>query len=515
MDVSNRCPARPAAINRVLVSTAAMTVRESSPLLWHGFIDWMKRVPTRAAHDRGNAVTLQAILAVIAAATLVMAIASCMAATDTTGVADNGLILVVSAYAWSCFCLLRYGFFRLSTSLTVIGGLILMGMSYQAYGLRAQSGLQITQLLPLLCSGLFLGRAAAWWTALANAATLAIGAHTDLQLATDSMQASDALTNLLLAGMNFLVLATILDRLILSSQRAINRSEKLNALCLELQHQVQEKERAYERLLQTQKMETIGRLSTGIAHDFNAILSVILGHATSVDRRGGSIDAVLPGIRQAARRGATLTRRLLSFSRTHVREISTFDLAQAIDEVRPLILPMFPRGIEVSLDTSVSGLPISADRDELVLALLNIASNACDAMPQGGRFVLAVEADSDHAFVRLEDTGIGMAPDVLARMFEPFFTTKPKDKGTGIGMATVHRFVTDHGGEIHADSAPGQGTRIRIRLPLAMSGRGYGYAAGDDADREIPRTRTDVDDHGNASPGIVEPTIIGCRIIGS
>ncbi len=492
-----------------------MTVRESSPSPWHGFIDWMQRVPTRAARDRRNAVTLQAILAVIAASTLVMAIASCAAMADTSGVADNGLMLIVSAYAWLCFCLLRHGFFRLSTSLTVIGGLILMGMSYHAYGLRAQSGLQITQLLPLLCSGLFLGRAAAWWTALANAAALAIGAHTDLQLATDSLQASDALANLLLAGMNFLVLATILDRLILSSQRAINRSEELNELCLELRHQVEEKERAYERLLQTQKMETIGRLSTGIAHDFNAILSVILGHATSVGRRGGSIDAVLPGIRQAARSGATLTRRLLSFSRPHVREISTFDLAQAIDEVRPLILPMFPRGIEVSLDTSACGLLIRADRDELVLALLNIASNACDAMPHGGRFVLSVQADGDHAFLRLEDSGIGMAPEVLARLFEPFFTTKPKDQGTGIGMATVHRFVTDHGGEIHADSAPGQGTRIRIRLPLAKSGCDYEHASADEAGARITRPRSDLGDREHAPAASVEPAIIGCRVIGS
>ncbi|MGH8025147.1 MAG: sensor histidine kinase, partial [Pseudoxanthomonas sp.] len=410
-----------------------MTARESFLSPWHGFVDWLQRVPTRAARDRRNALTLQAILVVIATTTLFIAIASCTAKADTTGIAEYWLPLAVSAYAWSCFCLLRNGLFRLSASLTVIGGLILMAMSYQTYGLRAQSGLQITHLLPLLFSGLLLGRRAVWWTALANAAVLAIGTHTDLQLAADSTQVSEALASLLLAGMNFLVLMTILDRLILSSQRAINRSEELAAACLELKRQVEEKERAYERLLQTQKMETIGRLSTGIAHDFNAILSVILGHATSVNMRGGSLDTVLPGIRQAARSGATLTRRLLSFSRTHVRQVSTFDIAEAIDEVRPLILPMFPRGIQIALDTSVTGLLVKADRDELVLALLNIASNACDAMPQGGRFVLSVEADGDHALLRLEDTGTGMTPEVLARLFEPFFTTKPKDKGTGIG----------------------------------------------------------------------------------
>jgi signal transduction histidine kinase len=478
-----------------------------SPSAWHGFLGWVKRVPTHNARARRNALTLQAILAITAMTTLIIAIASCGASMDIARITENGLTLLVSAYAWSCLYLLRSGLFRLSASLTVIGSLVLMGISYEAYGLRAQSGLQITHLLPLLFAGLLLGRAAAWWAALVNLAMLAIGTHTDLQLATDTTQASDALTNLLLTCMNFLVLVTILDRLVLSSQRAIHRSEELSAACEELQRQVEEKERAYERLLQTQKMETIGRLSTGIAHDFNAILSVILGHATSVDPRGGSIDTVLPGIRQAAQRGATLTRRLLSFSRTHVPQVSRFDLAEAIDEVRPLIQPMFPRGIQVSLDTSASGLRIRADRDELVLALLNIASNACDAMPRGGRFLLVVEPDGGHASVRLEDTGTGMAPDVLARLFEPFFTTKPKDKGTGIGMATVHRFVGDHGGQISVDSAPGQGTRIRIRLPLVEAG-----IEGED-DIGIAPAHLFAGDRDTPPARLAEPAASGYRIV--
>lgn len=445
-----------------------MTVRVSSVSPWHGFVDWVKRVPGATPRDRRNALMLQTLLAGVAATTLCVAVAAWATAAGRAATGEGGLALLVGVCACACLVLLRNGRFRLATGLTVAGSLALMALSYYVYGLRAHSGLQIIQLLPLLVSGLFLGRAAAWWTALAGVAVLAIGAQTDLRLASGAVQAADSLSNLLLVGANFLILVAILDRLVLSIQRAVHRSEALNAICLELERQVEEKERAYERLLQTQKMETIGRLSTGIAHDFNAILSVILGHATSANLRGGSIDAVLPGIRDAARRGATLTRRLLGFSRTHVRQVSTFDLAAAVDEVRPLLLPMFPRGIEVALETSVSGLYVSADRDELVLALLNIASNACDAMPDGGRFVLAVEPVGDRAGLRLEDTGTGMTADVLARLFEPFFTTKPRDQGTGIGMATVRRFVLDHGGEIDADSRPGQGTRIRIRLPRAQ-----------------------------------------------
>ena len=286
-------------------------------------------------------------------------------------------------------------------------------------------------------------------------------------LAANAAARSEVLSNLLLSGMNLFVLAAILDRLILLMQRAVKRSEELDAACLELEREVEEKERAYARLLQTQRMEAIGRLSTGVAHDFHNILSVILGLATSPAETDGSTDAVLPKVAKAARRGTAITRRLLSFGRTQSEEVTTFDLVEAIDEMRSLILPMFHRGIAVRIDLPSPGLRVRMDREELELVLLNIASNACDAMPQGGQFVLSVESDGDRAQLSMEDTGEGMTPDVLARLFEPFFTTKPKDKGTGIGMAIVHRFVADNGGEIGVDSAPGQGTRIRIRIPLA------------------------------------------------
>ncbi|QWP75311.1 hypothetical protein J5226_16975 [Lysobacter sp. K5869] len=473
-----------------------MTVPKLFPPSWLGFLARVEPASARDPQDRRNARTLAAMLAAIAAATLAMALVP-WAANGAT--AETALMLIVSVYACLCLSLLRGGLFRLATRLVVVGGLVLMAMSYLSYGLRAHSGLQIVHLLPLLIAGLFLGRSAAWWTALANVVVLAIGALADLRLAPGPTQAADTLSNLLLAGTNFLTLVVILDRLVLSTRKAIHRSEELNELCQELQRQVEEKERAYERLLQSQKMEIIGRLSTGIAHDFNAILSVILGHATSVKLLKGSADAVLPGIQQAARRGATLTRRLLSLSRPDARQLSRFDLAEAIEEVRPLILPMFPRAIVVELDTSMSGVLIEADRDELVLALLNIASNACDAMPDGGRFALAVEAEAEHACLRLEDSGAGMSAQVRARLFEPFFTTKPKDKGTGIGMTTVHRFVADHDGDIAVDSAPGQGTRIRIRLPRVRDPGASPSGAGEDP--SLPAAADAGDSDGRAGAG--------------
>ena len=434
------------------------------PSTWQRLVGWVRNVPTDASQSKRNALTLQTMLVLTSAIASSMTVFSCA---DAARLDESWHTLAIGVYALCCLYLLRTGLFRLSACLTIIGGLVLIGLSYQAYGLRAQSGLQITHLLPLLLAGLLLGRGAVWLTALANAVALAIGARVDMGLATNATAHSEVLSDLLLSAMNLFVLAAVLDRLILLMRRAIKRSEELDVIRLELEHEVEEKERAYARLLQTQRMEAVGRLSTGIAHDFHNILSVILGLATSPVQTNESADILLPKVAKAARRGTAITRRLLSFGRTQTGEIAVFDLVEAIDEMRSLLLPMFPREIRVQMNLPSSALDVRMDRDELELMLLNIASNACDAMPHGGHFTLSVESDGDHAQLRMDDTGEGMAPEVLARLFEPFFTTKPKDRGTGIGMAIVHRFVTDSGGVIDVDSALGQGTRIRIRIPLA------------------------------------------------
>jgi signal transduction histidine kinase len=302
-----------------------------------------------------------------------------------------------------------------------------------------------------------------------NAAALVVGARIDIGLAGDPAARSEVLPALLLAGMNLFVLVAVLDRLILSTQRAIKRSEELDATCLALAREVAEKEQAYARLVQTQRMEAIGRLSTGIAHDFHNILSVIFGLATSPLSPSDSPVPILAKIRKAAGHGTALTRRLLSFGRTQSKELATFDLVEAIEEMKPLIEPMFFGDTTVALQLPAPGILVQMDREELELVLLNIASNARDAMPNGGRFTLRVEPELDHARIELEDTGIGMTHDVLAKVFEPFFTTKPKDKGTGIGMAVVHRFVKDCGGSITIESAPQAGTCISIRIPVVSA----------------------------------------------
>jgi signal transduction histidine kinase len=301
---------------------------------------------------------------------------------------------------------------------------------------------------------------------LGSIAGLAVGAWADVRNAPGQTVMSEAISSLSLGSMNYLILAVILDRLIRSSKRTLEQNHELNKICRQLEREIHEKELAHSRLLHTQRMEAIGRLSTGVAHDFGNILSVIVGLVTSAEMKARSADSVLPGIHRAAQRGTVLVRRLLSFSRTQTRHASTFDLAEALDDLRALLSPIFHKRIQLQIDPAPRGLLIEADRDELELALLNIASNASDAMPLGGRFTLSVEASESHALLEMSDTGIGMSSNVRERVFEPFFTTKPKGEGTGIGMAIVHRFVSDNGGEIDVDSSPGKGTRVKLRLPL-------------------------------------------------
>lgn len=407
---------------------------------------------------------LQAILVMVGAVAVISALVL-LALPDAAQPREAGNAVLIGGYAWFCFLLARAGHYRLSASLTVAGSLLLIGVGYYQYGLQSQPDLLMIHLLPMLFAGLLLGRSAVWCAAIASGVLLTVGAWSDTRMAASSGLVANVMPNLLLSAMNFLLLAVILDRLLLSTQRALARSRELQVAYANLKRESGEKEQAYQRLLHTQRLEAIGRLSAGVAHDFNHILSVILGLSSTASHTGH--DIALPGIRKAAQRGIVITRRLLNFGRNQPGSVVRFELRRAIEEVRMLIQPVFHPRVRVQFDLSPNELWVMADRDEFELALLNLASNASDAMPSGGCFTLSVTAEGDQAVIRAEDNGTGMPADIVQQVFEPFFTTKPKEQGTGIGMTIVHRFVVDSGGAIAVDSAPGKGTRIELRLPLA------------------------------------------------
>ena len=359
------------------------------------------------------------------------------------------------------------GYARAIWIVLIAASVLFVTVSYWRYGLQAQALLQLNHIIPLLFAGLTLGRRALWITTAALLVALLAGMVADVRAGVEP-DVQDGLASLMQPGLACLILALILDRLIAKSDHANQRRRELELAFDQLEIEIKAKEQKQAQLIHSQKMDALGQLASGIAHDFNNLLSVILGYATdpmNVARSEQALDS-LEAVEQAARRGAEVTRRLLSLSRD-AGQATTFDVGVALTELMPLVRSLFAQKTAVSLEVPASAFPVFMDKQEFELAILNIASNARDAMPQGGEFKIAVSGDGAKVRVALADTGMGMAPEVSARMFEPFYTTKPEGVGTGIGMAIVLQSIAEAGGTIKVASVPAMGTTLSIDLPHA------------------------------------------------
>ena len=227
-----------------------------------------------------------------------------------------------------------------------------------------------------------------------------------------------------------------------------------------------------DQLRQAMKMEAVGRLAGGVAHDFNNLLTAVLGHAdlalTQVDP-GKPFHEDLQEIKQAALRAAALTQQLLAFSRKQVLERRVVDLNQIVAGITRMLDRTIGEDIELVTDLAPELGRVHADAIQLEQVLLNLAVNARDAMPEGGRLTIEtmnVQSEAGAVVrIRVADTGVGMTPEVLAHIFEPFFTTKELGKGTGLGLATVYGIVKQSGGHISVTSSRGHGTTFLIDFP--------------------------------------------------
>jgi PAS domain S-box-containing protein len=237
-----------------------------------------------------------------------------------------------------------------------------------------------------------------------------------------------------------------------------------------------------DQLAQSQKMEALGQLTGGIAHDFNNLLTIVSGYAHILQKRLADPRDTAPieAIQMAARRGASLTRQLLTFSRRQSLNPTAIDLRERIVGIAEMLRSSLREDIRLVYDIADDVWSIETDAAELELALLNLAINARDATPSGGAVTLGVKnvvlgEDSPNLlrgeFVAIEvrDTGGGIAPDVLPRVFEPFFTTKPVGKGTGLGLAQVYGFAEQSGGAAAVSSELGKGTTVTIYLPRSSA----------------------------------------------
>jgi len=271
---------------------------------------------------------------------------------------------------------------------------------------------------------------------------------------------------------------------------ADGRAAKLRGVMVDITAQKRaEEERAglEQQLRQAQKMEAVGRLAGGIAHDFNNLLTVILGYSgLALERLGGAeaeIRADLAEIQTASERAASLTQRLLAFSRQQVMSPKVLDLNETVARVESLLSRLIGDDIDVATIPARQQLFVKADPAQLEQVLINLAINARDAMPEGGRLTFATElceiddatalATPDahagtFAVVSVADTGLGISDATKLHLFEPFFTTKEVGKGTGLGLASVYGTVRQSDGFLTVESEVGRGARFRVFLPLAV-----------------------------------------------
>jgi PAS domain S-box-containing protein len=241
-----------------------------------------------------------------------------------------------------------------------------------------------------------------------------------------------------------------------------------------------------ERLRQSQKMEAVGRLAGGIAHDFNNLLTVIIGSSeAALARRGPNpvVTGELEAIRDAGRRAGALTQQLLAFGRKQMLEPRVLDLNAVVAGLEPMLRRIIGEDVRLSVALDPRIERVQVDPSQIEQVILNLAVNARDAMPDGGRLVIAtgtrtLDGDASalasearpgrHVVLSIEDTGRGMSAEVKARIFEPFFTTKGPGQGTGLGLATSYGIVKQSGGHILVHSEPGTGTRFEVCLPAAF-----------------------------------------------
>jgi PAS domain S-box-containing protein len=283
--------------------------------------------------------------------------------------------------------------------------------------------------------------------------------------------------------------------------------KRIDLRTAELMKEVAARERAQEQLLQSQKMEVIGQLTGGVAHDFNNLLMAVLGNLELLRKRvpdDARTRRLIEGAMQGAERGASLTQRMLAFARQQELKTASVDLGALLAGMRDLLERSLGPQIDLRLKTAKGLPPAQVDQNQVELAILNLAINARDAMPDGGTIRIGIDKEvvgpgrtvrpGTYLRVCVTDAGSGMDATTLKKAIEPFFSTKPSGKGTGLGLSMVHGLAVQLGGSLELTSELGKGTTATMRLPASAKPVEAGRSALSSATRGVAATILVVDD---------------------
>ena len=304
---------------------------------------------------------------------------------------------------------------------------------------------------------------------------------------------------------------------------ALRRTRRELAAVRELHQEIEHRARAENALRQVQKLEALGRLTGGVAHDFNNLLMVVSNNLHLLRRIEPSLEGSrqLAAIGRAVLSGERLTRQLLAFARRQPLHPEVLSLQERLPMLLGLVSPTLGPRIEGQCTVEPDTPAVEVDAAELELAIINLAVNAKDAMPDGGRFRLSArraapgEADlpGDFVLISVSDTGTGIDPEIMERVFEPFFTTKAHGHGTGLGLSQVYGLCTQAGGTAHIESVPGRGTEVKLFLPVAERAQSSAPATERPADEALDCSVLLVEDNEDLA-GVTSALLegVGCRV---
>ena len=462
----------------------ARTTRSMSAMLrpLRAIHRWLANVPVNDAVDRRNAPMVQGILLVLvflASSLWIYRIGFSGLPWRSGETASFLMSVCVIAVCAASVVLIRRGRFMWAIRQILLVVSVFLVLAYAQNGFDSQGYEQPIQVVWLVLAGLIVGRSTLWAMYAVLLLAFACGVNTDIAndlaaVVPSKFSMADRIGSGVIGATIFLLIALAIDRSVAALRAALReaneRGDQLAVANAGLSVAIAERERVTDQLIHARKVEAVGHLASGVAHDFNHLLGLVIGYAGRGQRSLDLDEAktTLADIDSAARRATAVAQTLLNFSRHDTSRPEVFEIDEVLVELRPMLVQIFGNRSQLEIDLAGTSAAVRFDRSQFTLVVLNVATNAHHAMPTGGTFrIVARTSAENRVTVTFSDTGHGMSAEVRDRIFEPFFTTKPAGQGTGLGLAVASDLVAAAGGSIDVLSHPGEGTTLSITLPQA------------------------------------------------